>query len=75
VDVMLIVWVSCGNTVTDCVCSGAARYVALPAWSAVMVHAPGAVKVTVLPPVTLHVPCVAVLNVTVRPDEAVALIA
>lgn len=46
---------------------------ALPAWLARIVHVPAVTKVVMPPLVIVQTPVVAELNVTVKPDEAVAL--
>ena len=51
---------------------GAAKKDALPAWSAVTVQVPAAMKVTVLPD-TVQIDVVALPKVTVNPELAVAL--
>jgi hypothetical protein len=55
-----------------CVTSGAALNVALPAWSAAIVHVPAATPVTTLPE-TVQIVGVSELNVTARPELAVAV--
>ena len=54
------------------VTSGAGRYVASPAWWAVILHVPVPVMVTV-DPLTEQGPPMPALKVGVRPEEAVAL--
>jgi hypothetical protein len=60
-----------GATVNVCKTSVAAKKTSLPAWDAVMVHDPGATRLSVLP-FTLQMPVVPAY-VTVRPDELVAV--
>ena len=69
----VIVWLTL-STVNDCCTDGATLKVALPAWSAWMVHMPAATRVMVVPlvPPVVHTNGVADVNVTVRPDVAVA---
>src|SRR5689334_21115946 len=54
---------------------GAALYVPLPDWSASTEHVPEPISVIVVPfgPVEVHTAGVVVVNVTVKPDDAVAL--
>src|SRR5436190_24156962 len=56
-----------------CVADGAALYVASPAWSALTVQVPGPPKLTSLAPLTVQTCGVVVVNVTVRPEVAVAV--
>src|SRR5688500_10868084 len=53
-------------TVMDCVCRGAARYAALPAWSAAITHDPAATKLAVFP-ATVQVAGVRDARLTARP--------
>ena len=68
-EVKLIVWVP--TTKKDFGWVGAAAKLALPGWDAVMMHVPGATRLSVLP-LTVHTEDVLELNCTVRPDVAVA---
>ena len=62
-----------GFTVNDCGTWGAGRNAALPAWFALMVHVPPVTNVRTPPDVVVHTPVVDEENVTVSPDEAVAV--
>src|SRR6266508_3676909 len=68
----LIVWFCLAGLLTAKLraTSGAALYVALPAWCAVIVQLPAPVSVTIVP-LTLHFPLA--VNVTGKPDEVLAL--
>jgi hypothetical protein len=65
-----MVWLALA-TVKLCVTWGAAPYVALPDWSAAIVHVPAATIVTVFPE-TVQTAVVSELKVTVSPELAVA---
>ncbi len=69
----VIVWLAL-PTVKLCDTDGAALYVALPAWSALIVQVPVDTRWTV-EPLTVQTPVVVELKVTVRPELAVALTA
>lgn len=69
------VWVGCGVpcaiTENTCPTSGAALNAVLPACEARIIHVPAFINVTVLP-LTVHTSALNVLNVTFKPDDAVA---
>ena len=60
-------------TVNDSVTRGAAKVLASPAGSALMVHVPAATKVSSPPLVIVHTPVVDDVNATVSAELAVAV--
>src|SRR5262245_3933915 len=63
------------ETVKDCCTGGAGLKLALPAWSAWIVHVPAVTRVMVAPvvPPVVHTEVVCDEDVTARPDEAGAV--
>ena len=73
VDVKLIVWAAF-PTVNDCCTRGAGANVASPAWSASITHVPAPMNDTVRPAIVHTLaPVASMVNVTGRPELAVAL--
>jgi hypothetical protein len=59
-------------TVNDRITCGAAKKLALPVWSALMMHAPAVTNVIAPPPVIVQTPVVAEAKATLSPDDAIA---
>ena len=57
----------------ECVTCGATKVVALPAWSALIVHVPAVTKASIPPLVIVQTPVVDDVNDTVKLESDVAL--
>jgi len=59
-------------TVNDRITCGAAKKLALPVWSALMMHGPAVTNVMAPPPVIVQTPVVAELKATLSPEVELA---